>query len=50
MEIINPVAEKYIERFSSPQHAFLQQILDETNATHPRAHMVSGAVLVNFCK
>lgn len=48
MEFINSVKEKYIEKFSSPQHAFLQQILDETNATHPHAQMVSGAVQGKF--
>lgn len=48
MEIINLLAENYIEKFSSPQHAFLQQILDETNADHPHAHMISGAVQGKF--
>ena len=48
MEIINPVAEKYIEKFSSPQYAFLQQILEETNTDHPHAHMISGAVQGKF--
>ena len=48
MEIINPLAENYIEKLSSPQHAFLQQILDDTNANHAHAHMVSGAVQGKF--
>ena len=48
MEIINPLAENYIEKLSSPLHAFLQQILDETNADHPHAHMISGAVQGKF--
>ena len=48
MEIINPLAENYIEKLSSPPHAFLQQILDETNTDHNHAHMISGAVQGKF--
>ena len=48
MEIINLLAENYIENFSSVHDAFLQQILDDTYANHPRAHMVSGAVQGKF--
>ena len=48
MEIINPLAENYIEKLSSSPHVFLQQILNDTNATHPHAHMVSGAVQGKF--
>ena len=44
MEINNPIAETYIEQFSSPHEALLQEILDDTNATHPHAHMISGTV------
>ena len=48
MEIIIDKAEAYIEKLSSPLDVLLQQILDETNATHPHAHMISGAVQGNF--
>ncbi len=48
MEIINSKADVYTEQFSSPHDALLQQVLDETNATHPHAHMVSGAVQGKF--
>ena len=48
MEIIIDKAEAYIEKFSSPLDVLLQQILEETNATHPHAHMISGAVQGNF--
>ena len=48
MDITNPKAEVYIEQFSSMHEALLQQILHETIATHPHAHMVSGAVQGNF--
>ena len=48
MEIINSQAEIYVEQFSTPHDVLLQQVLDETNATHPHAHMVSGAVQGKF--
>ena len=48
MEIINVLAENYIEKFSSPLDVLLQQILDETNATHAHAHMISGAIQGDF--
>ena len=44
MEIINEKTEKYIQRFTSPHDVLLQQILNETYASHPQAHMVSGDV------
>ena len=50
MEIINPLAEKYIEQHTSEHDALLRQILADTNATHPHAHMVSGAVQGQFLK
>ena len=48
MEIINSQAEIYVEQFSTPHDVLLQQVLDETNGTHPHAHMVSGAVQGKF--
>jgi len=48
MEIINSKAEFYSEQFSTAHEELLQQVLDETNATHPHAHMVSGAVQGKF--
>jgi caffeoyl-CoA O-methyltransferase len=48
MEIINSVAENYIQKFSTVQNASLQQILDDTNNNHPHAHMVSGTVQGKF--
>ncbi len=44
MELINEKAEKYIQQFTTPHDALLQQILDETFSGHPHAHMVSGDV------
>ncbi len=48
MELINPKVEAYTAQFSTPHDTLLQQVLDETNATHPHAHMVSGAVQGTF--
>ena len=48
MEIINSKAEFYSEQFSTAHEELLQQVLVETNATHPHAHMVSGAVQGKF--
>ena len=43
-ELINAQAEEYSKRFSSPHHTLLQQVLDETEAAHRHAHMISGSV------
>ena len=48
MEIVNSKAEIYIEHLSTPHEHLLQQILDETNATHSHANMISGAVQGKF--
>lgn len=48
MEIINPLAEKYCEQFSTPHTALLQNIIEETLRTHPHAHMISGSVQGKF--
>jgi caffeoyl-CoA O-methyltransferase len=48
MDIINPLAEKYTEQFSTRHGALLQQIIEETNATHAQPHMLSGHVQGKF--
>jgi caffeoyl-CoA O-methyltransferase len=48
MEFINEKASAYIEKNTSSFGGLLQQILDETIASHPHAHMVSGAVQGKF--
>ncbi len=50
MNIINPLAERYIEQLTSVHDALLKQILEETNANHPHSHMLSGAVQGHFLK
>jgi caffeoyl-CoA O-methyltransferase len=44
MELINPKAEEYIQRFTSKHDALLTEILQETYASHSHAQMISGEV------
>jgi len=44
MELINSLAEKYADTFTSPEDALLKKINEETYATHEDAHMLSGHV------
>jgi caffeoyl-CoA O-methyltransferase len=48
MEVINPLAEKYTEQFTTAHDTLLQQILKETYATHAQSHMLSGHVQGKF--
>lgn len=48
MDIIHPLAEKYLAQFTSLHDALLQQIIDETYATHAQPHMLSGHVQGKF--
>ena len=48
MDIVNDKAEAYIEKYTKPFDGLLQQIIEETNATHAHAHMLSGAVQGRF--
>jgi caffeoyl-CoA O-methyltransferase len=48
MEFINEKASAYIEKNTSPFEGLLQQIIDETNATHTQPHMLSGHVQGKF--
>lgn len=48
MELVNPAAETYCDRFTSAHDALLQQVLNETYATHGHAHMISGHVQGKF--
>jgi caffeoyl-CoA O-methyltransferase len=43
MDIIHPLASAYCEQLNSPTHALLQKIELDTQTTHPKAHMLSGA-------
>jgi len=48
MELINPVAEQYAETYTTNDDALLQRVYDETKASHPHGHMVSGVVQGRF--
>ncbi|MBU6262383.1 MAG: O-methyltransferase [Bacteroidetes bacterium] len=41
-------AIQYSDVFTTPAEPLLQKILDETRATHPKAHMLSGEVQGQF--
>lgn len=43
MDIIHPLASAYCEQLNSPTDTVLQKIESDTQATHPKAHMLSGA-------
>ena len=42
MELVDPLAQAYAERFSSALSPLLQDIAAYTAANHPEAHMLSG--------
>lgn len=44
MELVNEKAEAYVQSFSTPQETLLQKIIDDTNAYHPHANMISSDV------
>lgn len=48
MELLNPIAEAYAERFSSAPDALLDSIYATTNNTHPHAHMMSSRLQGKF--
>jgi caffeoyl-CoA O-methyltransferase len=48
MELVNPLAEAYAERFTSPEAALLKQVYEHTMQHHPHAHMLSGHVQGKF--
>ncbi|MFT3981983.1 MAG: O-methyltransferase [Ferruginibacter sp.] len=43
MDLVNDKAENYAQQFSTEQEPLLQTIIDDTNAHHPHANMLSGA-------
>jgi caffeoyl-CoA O-methyltransferase len=48
MDIVNPLAEKYTEQFTTAHDVLLQQIIEETYAIHAQPHMLSGHVQGKF--
>ncbi len=48
MDIVNPLAQLYAEKFSDAESPLLQQIGKETYDQHPQAHMLSGHLQGTF--
>ncbi|HEY0679711.1 MAG TPA: O-methyltransferase [Chitinophagaceae bacterium] len=48
MDLINPYAQQYAERFTSPSDPLLQEIERHTLDTHPHAQMLSGHLQGKF--
>src|ERR1700720_2977999 len=48
MELINPLAQRYAERYSSPESPLLREIADYTQSHHSQAHMLSGSLQGKF--
>lgn len=48
MELINPLAEKYTDQFSSDEDALLKEVNEFTTQHHAHAHMLSGKVQGDF--
>jgi len=48
MEIVDPGAQRYAEKYSSPEDELLREIAEFTNAHHSHAHMLSGHLQGKF--
>jgi predicted O-methyltransferase YrrM len=48
MNFIDPLAEQYADKYSDKLDDLLKEIVDFTVATHPKSHMLSGAVQGKF--
>jgi predicted O-methyltransferase YrrM len=48
MDLIEPLAQAYAERYSSATGALLEEIAAYTEAHHPEAHMLSGPLQGKF--
>ncbi len=48
MDIINPLAQAYAEKYSEAEDPLLEQISKETYDQHPQAHMLSGHIQGSF--
>ena len=48
MDIVDPLAQAYAERYTSSEHSFLKEITVYTEANHPEAQMLSGHVQGRF--
>ncbi len=48
MELLNSLVQNYAERFTSESDLLLEDVMNQTNASHPHAHMLSGKVQGKF--
>lgn len=48
MEIINPLAQSYAEKYTSAEEELLQEVAHYTYTQHPHAHMLSGHLQGKF--
>ncbi|MBI2284549.1 MAG: O-methyltransferase [Bacteroidetes bacterium] len=48
MDLILPLAEAYAAKYSSPENTLLQEVNQQTLASHPLSHMLSGPVQGRF--
>ena len=48
MDLINPKAQMYAEKYSRQEDSLLNEIEDRTIRDHPEAHMLSGALQGKF--
>ena len=48
MEIINPAAQQYAEKYTSAEESLLKEIAQITEAHHPKQHMISGHLQGKF--
>ncbi|MEO6068894.1 MAG: O-methyltransferase [Chitinophagaceae bacterium] len=48
MELLNPLAEKYAEKYTTADNLLLQEIIAFTNLHHSDPHMVSGPLQGTF--
>lgn len=48
MDIINPLAQQYAERYSTPEDPLLKEVAAETAQTHDDFHMLSGHLQGKF--
>ena len=44
MEIVNPLANSYAEKYTSSEDDLVKEIAEVTFASHPKAHMLSGHI------
>src|SRR5215216_6386110 len=48
MEIINPAAQQYAEKYTSTEDELLKEVFDFTIQNHPKHHMISGHLQGKF--